>query len=100
MDKLYMRKIILLFAAFVVNSAFAQWFGGYSANVMYDPCVQASIAVAQSSNRIMQTNQMLMQQQQMMINNGWFNNGYSNINSSVGSERSTDSQSKGRYKET
>lgn len=46
--------------------------GNYNAQVYSDPCVQASIAVANSSNVVMQANQTIMQQNQMAIDNGWY----------------------------
>lgn len=67
-----MRKLLLISFLFVANYTFAQWYGGYPANVMMDPCVQAAIGAAQSSNWVMQNNQIIMQQQQMMMNNGWY----------------------------
>ncbi len=73
-----MVKKFLLAATclFLANAASAQWwgyYGGYSPNVMYDPCVQASIRAANSYNNIVQPGwNAVMQQQQIMMNNGWY----------------------------
>lgn len=48
------------------------YFGNYSAPVYSDPCVQASIGVAQSSNVVMQANQAIIGQYQTAIDNGWY----------------------------
>ena len=70
MQKKFLLATICLFLA---NVASAQWYGGYSPNVMYDPCVQAAIAVANSYNNTVQPGwNVVMQQQQTMINNGWY----------------------------
>lgn len=81
-----MKKLIVLFVFMWISSvASAQY---YSPNVMMDPCVQAAIQAAQSSQWVMQNNQMIMQQQAQMMNNGWYpapaqyNNNSSNQNSS------------------
>lgn len=65
------KNLLVTLFILMVSPTFAQWYG-VSPQVYYDPCVQAAIRAAQSSNRIMQTNQMIMQQQQMMMNNGWY----------------------------
>ncbi len=89
-------KKYLLIALFVIisNNAFSQWYGGVSPQVYYDPCVQAAIQAAQSSNWVMQNNQMIMQQQQMMINNGWYSTPSYNQNST----QSTESRSSRKQK--
>lgn len=81
-----MKKLVVLFVfLWVSNVASAQYF---SPNVMMDPCVQASIQAAQSSQWVMQNNLMIMQMQAQMGNSGWYpaptqyNNQNSNSSSS------------------
>lgn len=68
-----MKKILLLaILAIAMTKVNAQWYYNLPPQVMNDPCVQASIAVANSTNRIMQYDMMIMQQQQIMMQNGWY----------------------------
>lgn len=92
-----MKKFSLVALFFLtVNSAYSQWYGGISPQVYYDPCVQASIRAAQSSNWVMQQQQMIMQQQQMMINNGWYSAPSNNQNtkSNISEVRSSKTRTK------
>lgn len=69
-----MKKILLLaILAIAMTKANAQYYNNVSPQVMYDPCVQASIAAANSSNWVMQNNYNIMQQQQWMMQNGYYN---------------------------
>ena len=71
---------LALVSMLVSTKSFAQYYYnpynmyynyGISSQVLYDPCVQASIRVAQSSNRILNQG---YQMQMEMINNGYYNN--------------------------
>ncbi len=75
-----MKKLILiLFYLGLTSSVSAQWgyggYGGYSSNVMMDPCVQAAMQTAASAARVnqdcMRMQQAMMQMQQAAMANGW-----------------------------
>lgn len=78
-------------------SAQQSYSGNYNAQVYSDPCVQASIGVAQSSNVVMQANQAIMQQNQTAIDNGWF---YTPTTTTTYDEGMNNPSSSGRQKKS
>ena len=65
-----MKKLFIILAVVFGTQSYAsaQWFGGYiSPNVMCDPCVQASIAAANSAAWVSSIDMALMAQQMQMM---------------------------------